>query len=95
MRLHLPPLFIADDMARITAQAFCPKPLVKPPIISGKTGAPFSHLPNRWEGEGRDNPRLALWSASKNGLGCMADCPRRRRATLSRVCGDGRIRRCV
>ena len=45
IRLHLGPIFIADDKARITAQAFCPKPLLKPPNISGKTGAPFSHLP--------------------------------------------------
>ena len=40
--MHHRPIFIVDDKARITAQAFCPKPLLKPPNISGKTGAPFS-----------------------------------------------------
>ena len=43
--LQLRSIFIVDDKARITAQAFCPKPLLNPPNISGKTGAPFSHLP--------------------------------------------------
>ena len=50
--MHHRPIFIVDDKARITAQAVCPKHIVNPPIISGKTGAPFSHLPDRWEGGG-------------------------------------------